>query len=73
MYASNVEQYTLMNLQEGVQYSITVNASLSDGVIAAEATTATTMTTGIYIDLTMFSVLWFTELFSQFHLAHLHL
>ena len=44
---AQAEQYTLMNLQEGAQYSITINASLSHGVIAEEATTATTMTAGI--------------------------
>ena len=38
--------YTLTGLEEGTVYNITVTARLSDGVIAVETITATTMTAG---------------------------
>ena len=41
--------YTLTDLQEGTEYSITVTATLSDGETAEDNLTATTMTAGWYI------------------------
>ena len=38
--------YTLIGLEEGTVYNITVTARLSDGVMAVETITATTMTAG---------------------------
>ena len=44
--AASETMYTLTDLQEGTEYSITVTALLSDGETAEDSLTATTMAAG---------------------------
>ena len=46
--ASSETAYTMTDLQEGIEYSITVSVLLSDGETARDSLTATTQATGLY-------------------------